>query len=93
MLYDDKIIGEVEWSIIRYMANGLMMPVDKIVYLRSKPEECLERIKVRAREGEEDISLAYLERIHNQHEEWLKEVQHETIESTDEIQRFIDRLF
>ena len=93
MLYDDKIIGEVEWSVLKYMANGLMMPVDKIVYLRSSPDECLERVKSRAREGEEDISLSYLERVHNKHEDWLAQVQHETIESPDEIQRFIDRLF
>jgi deoxyadenosine/deoxycytidine kinase len=93
MLYDDKIIGEVEWSVLKYMANGLMMPVDKIVYLRSNPEECLERVQRRAREGEENISLSYLERVHKQHEDWLAQVQHETIESPDEIQRFIDRLF
>lgn len=93
MLYDDKIIGEVEWSVLKYMANGLMMPVDKIVYLRSTPDDCLERVQTRAREGEDSISLSYLERVHKQHEDWLAQVQHETIESQDEIQRFIDRLF
>jgi deoxyadenosine/deoxycytidine kinase len=93
MLYDDKIIGEVEWSVLKYMANGLMMPVDKIVYLRSKPDECMERIKTRNREGEQDISLSYLQKIHDKHEKWLQDIQHETIETQDEMQRFIDRLF
>jgi len=93
MLYDDKIIGEVEWSILKYMANGLMMPVDKIVYLRSNPDDCLERIRIRNRDGEQDIQLSYLQNIHDKHEEWLATIQHETIESTDEMQRFIDRLF
>ena len=45
MLYDDKIIGDAEFSILKYLVNGLMMPVDKIVYLRSTPEECMERVK------------------------------------------------
>jgi len=93
MLYDDKIIGEAEWSILKYMANGLMMPVDKIVYLRSTPAECLLRIEQRDREGEQDISLEYLQKIHDKHEKWLEDFQHETLETPDEIQRFIDRLF
>lgn len=93
MLYDDKIIGEVEWSVIKYMANGLMMPVDKIVYLRSTPYDCMERVQIRNREGEEDIPLAYLQKVHDKHEEWLATVQHETLETPDEMQRFIDRLF
>jgi deoxycitidine kinase len=93
MLYDDKIIGEVEWSVIKYMANGLMMPVDKIVYLRSTPYDCMERVQIRNREGEEDIPLSYLQKVHDKHEEWLATVQHETLETQDEMQRFIDRLF
>ena len=93
MLYDDKIIGEAEWSVLKYLANGMMMPVDKIVYLRSVPYECMERVHNRNREGEEDLPLSYLQRVHDKHEDWLKQVQHETIETTDEIQRFIDRLF
>lgn len=93
MLYDDKIIGEAEWSILKYMANGLMMPVDKIVYLRSRPDDCMARVRQRGREGEETITLEYLEKVHKYHEDWLVEVQHETIETPDEIDRFIDRLF
>lgn len=93
MLYDDKIIGEAEWSILKYMANGLMMPVDKIVYLRSKPDDCMSRVRNRDREGEETVTLEYLEKVHKQHETWLADVQHETIETADEIDRFIDRLF
>jgi len=93
MLYDDKIIGEAEWSILKYMANGMMMPVDKIVYLRSIPIDCLKRVEERDREGEQDIKVEYLQKIHDLHEKWLKEIQHETIETSEEIDRFIDRLF
>lgn len=93
MLYDDGIIGEAEWSILKYMANGLMMPVDKIVYLRSKPDDCMQRVRLRERDGEESITIPYLDKIHKRHEEWLSEVEHETIESREEIDRFIDGLF
>lgn len=93
MLYDDKIIGDAEWSILKYMANGMMMPVDKIVYLRSRPDDCMQRVRQRERDGEDIITLEYLEKVHNQHEKWLGEVHHERIETPDEIDRFIDRLF
>jgi deoxyadenosine/deoxycytidine kinase len=93
LLYDDKIIGEAEWSILKYMANGLMLPVDKVVYLRSTPVDCLLRVEERDREGEQDIKVEYLQKIHDLHEKWLSDFQHETIETSEEIDRFIDRLF
>jgi deoxyadenosine/deoxycytidine kinase len=93
MLYDEKIIGEVEWSVLKFMANGLMMPVDTIVYLQTDPVDCLERVRYRNRLGEDTITLSYLEKVHDQHEHWLKEVPHQTLQTQDEQQMFIDRLF
>lgn len=93
MIYDEKIIDEAEWGVLKFMANGLMMPVDNIVYLRTRPEDCMERIKDRNRTGEASISLSYLDKVHQQHERWLAEVPHETLETQEEQQRFIDRLF
>lgn len=42
-----------------------------IVYLRAKPEICLERIKTRNRPEEQSITLDYLKQLHDRHEEWL----------------------
>ncbi|PSN31102.1 Deoxynucleoside kinase [Blattella germanica] len=41
------------------------------VYLHTKPEVVLERIKVRERKEECSVSLEYLQQLHKLHEEWL----------------------
>ncbi len=42
-----------------------------LVYLRARPETCLERIKTRNRPEEQSITLDYLNQLHERHEEWL----------------------
>ena len=44
--------------------------IDLVVYLKTAPKTCEERIKKRAREGE-DIPLEYLDRLHEYHEKWM----------------------
>jgi len=41
------------------------------VYIKTSPEVCLERIKKRNRSCEADISLSYLQSVHDKHEHWL----------------------
>lgn len=45
-----------------------------IIYLRTSPEKCYERMRKRNRDGEETVSLEYLKDIHERHDEWLKTV-------------------
>nr|VZI17682.1 unnamed protein product [Spirometra erinaceieuropaei] len=45
--------------------------LDLIVYLRSSPEVCADRIRRRHRRGEEGISMDYLQQLHDLHEKWL----------------------
>jgi deoxyadenosine/deoxycytidine kinase len=42
-----------------------------LVYLRTKPATCLERIRARNRPEEVSIDLDYLNALHERHEEWL----------------------
>jgi deoxyadenosine/deoxycytidine kinase len=44
---------------------------DLIIYLRTSPEICYERIKKRARPEEAGITLQFLTSIHEEHERWL----------------------
>ena len=44
--------------------------IDLVVYLKTTSKTCDQRIKMRAREGE-DIPLDYLERLHEYHEKWM----------------------
>lgn len=44
---------------------------DGIIYLRTDPEKCLDRIYERGRYEESTVSLKYLNEIHDYHEEWL----------------------
>jgi len=74
MLYNDDKIEEVNYQIYLQWFDEFIkdIPLDGIIYLRTSPEKCLERIIKRGREGE-IISLEYLEKCHNYHEEWLKD--------------------
>ena len=52
------------------VANYCVQP-DLILYLRTPAEECMERIRERARSEEVGISLDYLVQLENLHDEWL----------------------
>jgi deoxyadenosine/deoxycytidine kinase len=80
-------ISSKEYSdLIHYFYNGeahKFMP-HALVYLRSTPELCFERIKVRGRFGEEGITLKYLQDLNKVHEEWI-DCYSANDESVDEI--------
>ena len=42
-----------------------------IIYLRTDPSVCFERLKIRSREAENKISLEYLIKIHDKYEKWI----------------------
>lgn len=46
--------------------------IDYILYLRTNPEICFDRMQKRSRIEEEIVSLDYLNNLHNQHESWLE---------------------
>lgn len=58
-----------EWN--KYIANNFDVKPDLVVYLKTTPESVFDRIKQRKRSGENNISLEYLQWIHNLHENWL----------------------
>ncbi|CAF3913910.1 unnamed protein product [Rotaria magnacalcarata] len=58
-------IGSGKSSVLAHLANS------SLFYLRATPETCLQRIHARNRSEEESISLDYLQKLHECHEEWL----------------------
>lgn len=75
MLYDDGKIGKMEYDIYNLWFNEFVgkIPPMKVIYLKVPPSICLERIKKRNRNGEENISLEYLKSCHQYHEDWLNQ--------------------
>jgi deoxyadenosine/deoxycytidine kinase len=77
----------------------------KIIYLRSTPTICADRIKIRNREEEKNITLQYLQELHSAHELWLmnkpnvlildcdKDFEHDIVyknELIDKVKNFIN---
>jgi len=74
MLHDSEIINDVEYSIYCHWFDELTrnIQIDKVIYVRTEPNECEWRIKCRNRTGE-NIPIEYLESCHSYHEKWLRE--------------------
>lgn len=67
ILHADGFLNDADLEILRVVYERLPKP-NKHVYLRLPAAKCLERIKKRAREGEQSISLEYLEKIEAEHD-------------------------
>lgn len=72
MLYDDKFIDEIGYQIYNMWFDefNLFSQNTKYVYLKTLPETSFERILKRSRKGE-SISLEYLTKCSNYHDNWL----------------------
>ena len=77
MLYDDRKIEEIEYSIYTKWFNEFIddLPPIHFIYVRAEPSISLTRVIHRSRQGEETIPLKYLENCHKYHEEWLDQNQ------------------
>lgn len=69
MLYDDNKMEEINFQIYNkwFEEFASEFPITKIIYIKTNPEICFERIKKRSRNGESNIPLIYLENCHNYH--------------------------
>jgi deoxycitidine kinase/deoxyguanosine kinase len=73
MLRDDNSIEDVMYQIYDrlYLDTSEECHVDAILYLCVDPLVCYERIQMRNRKGESEISVDYLMHSHRYHEDWL----------------------
>jgi deoxyadenosine/deoxycytidine kinase len=56
------------------------IPMSKIIYIKTNPEICLERINRRNRMGEDTIELEYLQLCSKYHEDMMIELREKNIE-------------
>ena len=75
MLHDQNKIEDVCFQIYMNWFDEFAkdFPINNSVYVNTEPQNCYERIHIRAREGEEFIPLSYLQECHNYHEDFLGE--------------------
>ena len=71
LLLQDGLLEEKEQKLCEdYYHYSGWIP-DLLIYLESSPETCLKRIQVRNRDGEEGISIDYLQKLHTTYQEVL----------------------
>ena len=75
MLFDQGKIEDVNYQIYLEWFNEFAQdfPIENIIYIKTDPKVCYERIKQRSRDGEETIPLEYLRDCHLYHEDFLKD--------------------
>ena len=80
MLYDDKKINEIDYKIYNKWFDEFtdILTNMNILYIKTKPEICSQRIIKRSRKGE-NIELKYLESCNLYHNNWIDNT------STDKI--------
>ena len=71
MISEPEMIIYDEWY--KFLTAQEFSKVDLIVYLKSDPETCHQRIRQRCRPEERQIPLSYLEQLHEHHEKWLND--------------------
>jgi deoxyadenosine/deoxycytidine kinase len=73
MLYDTGKIEYINYQIYLNWFDTFSseFPVHKIVYVKTSPKKCYERISKRSREGEDNIPLKYLESCSLYHDNML----------------------
>ena len=73
MYIDNGLFDQASALTYQKFFEQLSYEVDYFIYLDIEPELALKRIKTRERYGEDNITLAYLESLHEQYEKQLNQ--------------------
>ena len=88
MLHESGAISDMEKQIYHYWYNYFDTNITHTIYLKTSVENCLKRIKTRAREEESSISEDYLQDLENNHDRWLLKDKNSTM--LDGNSNFVD---
>jgi len=78
MLREEDSINEIEWQCYmkwyKFFSTYIGKNIKhKYIYLRCDPSVAISRISKRNREEEKNISIDYINKLHECHESWMKE--------------------
>lgn len=78
MLYEDGLLSSFEWETYNYWFDTFKnaSKVSMIIYIKTSPTKCMERINIRNRTEESSIKYEYLDKCDKYHNEWLAENNH-----------------
>jgi deoxyguanosine kinase len=81
MLYESGKIEDVCYKIYKMWFDTFAKdyPVEKMIYIKTSPETCHERITKRSRTGEEQIPLDYLKKCSEYHEDMMDRMMTDSI--------------
>jgi deoxyadenosine/deoxycytidine kinase len=80
ILFKNELLSAKETDILKSWADTLsewfpnQLKIDKVIYLQTNPDKCLERISQRNRSEESNISYEYLVDLHKAHETWISQL-------------------
>jgi deoxycitidine kinase len=100
MLHSDGAINKLEFEIYKQYfdhLNSRSIKLNGIIFLKTDPEQCKERIQKRNRPGEESITLEYLKKLDEITQTWIHNskvpvLQVDSTVTTVEIETFISKI-
>jgi deoxyguanosine kinase len=98
MLKADGKMDGIEWILYEKwydFITGMVPKINAFIWVDTDADTCSQRIKQRAREGEDDIPLEYLQNLEKVHKEWLEENQNAKVyrsQDVEEIRAYINSL-
>ncbi|XP_032219142.1 thymidine kinase 2, mitochondrial isoform X2 [Nematostella vectensis] len=74
-LHRNGLVTSVEYSIFQewfeFLLEQQKPQLDLIIYLRTSPENCMKRVKMRSRSEESTVSMDLIQNLHERYEDWL----------------------
>lgn len=74
--FKSGLISAAEWAVYeewyQWLVKRFGSDVHGMIYMHTRPEVCLQRLRRRNRSEEVGVPLEYLQQIHDRHEEWLR---------------------
>ena len=85
MLYEDDKIKEINYKIYLEWFNYFIKDIPNVyhIYINTNPNIAFERVKKRNRESENNITIEYLQKCHNSHNDWLLSINNKLVINGD----------